>query len=236
MGLNLVVKNADFSNIGMGKLNKLTSVTDGLQALYDMRNSAEYASSNLADSVYEGTVFGSPTVSSKSTDQDGDDYIDTGVTVKDGDHTVIFIFRHDQVYANGSLIAQAFSTSPFRGEYASMENEGTAMAFESLGAVTPYPIVTIPEPASDRYVMIACTLEQGVKATISHPATSDSDSTLNTTHSIDRSLSYRFADGNSPTVVGGVMLAYWNRALSPDEISKVYSEMKVYYISKGITI
>ena len=225
MGLQLIVKNEDFSAISVGKLGLYTTINSGLVGLFCLSSTFGTPITNFA-SGSDATIVGSPTVDSNGVTSGQPNYIDFNI-VPTGDRTMAFVLRNNGV--TNTHYFSSFAPSPTFGEYVKLS--GSSISFESLKlGSAPYP--TVASAARDE--LAAVIIDNGVGATLYLPRTGASATKASAT-SQDLTTEYRTHIDVSGIPSGEVMaFGYWNRVLTTGELDTFYNEMKAQLSALGV--
>lgn len=225
MGLQLIVKNEDFSAISVGKLGLYTTINTDLVGLFCLSSAFGTPITNFAGGP-AATIVGSPTVESSGVTSDQSNYIDFNI-VPAGDRTMAFVIQN-----NGVTNTQHFSSfagSPTFGEYLMLS--GSTIGFESVKlGNAPYPSVA----SAVRDELAAVIIDNGVGGTLYLPRTGASATKASTT-SQNLTTEYRTHIDASGKPAGKVMaFAYWSRVLTTGELDTFYNEMKAQLSALGV--
>lgn len=225
MGLQLIVKNEDFSAISVGVLKAFgTSVSSGLQGLFLLSNVLDGPTKNWATGA-NATIVGSPTVASIGVTSDKTNYIDFGI-IPSGDRTVVTV---SAVETAARFYFSSFA--PIAGEY--FESNTTPViqfAATTLGG-SPYPGV----PAVARDELIAIIVDDRAGVTVYRPRTATSG-TKASVSSQTRTNAYRTSINSTITTAAtrSQLFAYWNRVLTTGELDAFYAEMQAQMAALGV--
>ncbi len=224
MGLQLIVKNADFSAIRVGRLGLYTSITDGLVGLFGLTSLLADPAINFANYAAPATIVGSPVQALTGVTSGASDYIDFGI-VATGARTVAVVVKND---ISGVPYFSSFAAAPTYGEY--IWSQGTDLRFESAKWATPHPSVA----SSVRDEMVAARIELGVGGSIYKPRTATLSSKADTGEQ-DWLTTYRTSVSSAGSATTKAQLfAYWNRTLTTGELDTFYGEMQAQLLALGI--
>lgn len=222
MGLQLIVKNADFSAIKVGNLGRLTSITTGLLGLFALSDFFGDPTINFSGGD-AATIVGAPVQALTGVTSSRYDYIDFGI-VPTGSRTVAAVFSNA---VTASSVVSAFAPSPLFGEY--LVTNGTNVNFESAKWSSPHPTVA----SAVRDEMVVARIELGIGSSIYVPRTAALNSKADTGEQ-DWPTPYRTSINATSVANKAQLFAYWNRTLSLGELDTFYTEIQAQLLSFGI--
>ena len=222
MGLQLIVKNEDFSAIRVGELGISTSISSGLVGLFCLSSVFGRPAKNWAGGA-DATIVGSPTIAANGITSDKDNYVDFNI-VSAGDRTIAVVLNNTGV---STMHFSSFAASSY-GEY--FKNDGSNINFESVKLGSPF--LTVASAVRDE--LAAAIVDDGVGGTLYIPRTGATSTKLNTA-SQDLTTEYRTGINASGFPSSRAMLfAYWDRVLTTSELNTFYDEMKTQLAGEGV--
>jgi hypothetical protein len=222
MGLQLIVKNEDFSAIRVGSLGLSTSISSGLVGLFCLSSVFGVPTKNWAG-VTDANIVGSPTVANNGVTSDQNNYIDFNI-VSTGNRTMAFVFNNTGVTDTNYF--SSFAPAPTYGEY--VRNLGSNISFDSssIGAHNVASAV--------RDELVAAIVNTGTNRTLYLPRTAASSVVTNAA-SQNLTTEYRTNLNVSGTASSRAMaFAYWSRALTTAELDTFYNEVKAQLAALGV--
>lgn len=224
MGLQLIVKNEDFSAIRVGSLGLSTSISSGLVGLFCLSSVFGIPAKNWAGGA-DATIVGSPTIAANGITSDQNNYVDFNI-VSAGDRTIAGVLNNNGVSATHYF--SSFAAAPVYGEY--FKNSDSNINFESVKLGSPY--LTVASAVRDE--LAAAIVDEGVGGTLYIPRTGATSTKLNTA-SQNLTTEYRTGINGSGFPSSRAMLfAYWNRVLTTAELNTFYDEMKAQLAALGV--
>lgn len=222
MGLQIIVKNEDFSAIRVGKIGLYTSISSELMGLFCLSSVFGEQNFNFGSGVDAATV-GVPPVSANGVTSDQSNYIDFKI-IPSGSRTMAFVLANDGT--TNKTHFSSFAPAPTYGEYTRLN--GTNLNFESSKNTT------MSSPSAVRDEMALVVINNKINTNLYIPRTGGVV-TYNTATPQDTSTGYRTSINVAGTAASRSMLfAYWNRALSSAEINTFYTEMKSQLAALGV--
>lgn len=249
MGILLIDKNADYSSSAIGYLGISTSVTAGLESLFELRTNSQRASRNLANDN-TASVAGSPTFGALATDFNAIGQMVFPTKPSNlGENTFAFLLKIKNGGASNDAVVGSFPVSHYSNGGVYIVHYNRTVILES----TSFPTVSggsstnvnayLAMPASGEldgsYQLFFATVKSGVGVTLQHPLGNAVVSTATSNYfnyNPNSSNNYNVLPLGSGTQQSLGLFASWNRVLTSQEITTFYNEAKAYYAKNGLTI
>lgn len=223
MGLQLVVKNEDFSAISVGKIGIGTSVSSGLAGLFCLSSVLGAVTKNWAGGT-DATIVGSPTVAENGVTSDQGNFVDFNI-VSTGSRTMAFVFNNTGV--TNATYFSSFAPAPTYGEY--VRSNGSNINFDSATSGN----ITVASAVRDELVSAIC--DNGVNRKLYLPRTAASSYVISSSASQNLTTEYRTSINAPGSAASRAMaFAYWDRVLTMAELDVFYNEMRAQLATLGV--
>lgn len=249
MGVMIVANTSDFSANPVGHVGLTTSVSAGLQSLFELRKTASKATNNSAPSRIKGSVVGTPgyypdhlTVSPAnsvlfpSKPANGGLTIATVVKSKLGGSTSDHVVGSDITGSavNGSVTIHHYNRRTQLTPYHYAMQSSPLSGYAQLGAY-----LDLAAGLDGTYQLFVGVLEDEVSARLYHPksgAVHVKPVAAGRFFSFDAPAAFRTASAPSGGSHDVGLFAHWNRPLTLAEINTFYAEMVTQFAALGVTL
>lgn len=250
MGILLVSKNSDFSANPVGHAGLYTSITDGLQSLFETRRSASKATNNSAPGGASGSVIGAPTFSAASTNVGPANTVLFGSKPTSGGLSMAVIVK----MKNGGVANDGVAGVSLSGAAATngsvlfslynrqLSFQGYSYAAGSVPPLSGYTALVARQnflaDSDGVFELFFGVLENNVSVRLYHPKTT----TLTTNPAVGRDFAFNApplfstAAQNTGYTQDVAMFAHWSGVKTPAEMNTFYSEMQSQYAKLGLVI
>lgn len=248
MGLLLVANNADYSTSPVGHVGLGTTITSGLQSLFELRRSASKSSYNSVLGGAPGTVIGSPTFNTTSDNVTPANYVLFPSKPVNGGLTFAFVVKMKTGGTiNDNIVTSNVPLSVVNGAaWSYLYNRRVAVVGYSYASNTPpltgYTALTAfldYAAASDgTYEMFFGVLEDTVSVRIynAKAGLTNAASATGRYFGFDTPARFRTTGDSGGGAHDESMFAHWNRVLSVAEMDTFYAEMKAQFGAVGLSI
>lgn len=249
MGMIMVDKKADYSQISWGQADVYTEVTSGLRLLHDLRRSARRA-------IYNSAPKGSPARMVGAEPTYAENYIDfatagqwvSAYRPKSGGLSMAIGLRIKNGGANtdrpvGSLLNPTVNGGAYfihwnRRIQFELTSSTSPTAVTEVVAHSPFIDAAADGSDDGKYEIFVTTVEYGVGVTLYRPKTGQSAFVATNT-----TRYFTFLGAAEPYKVlgsggaqGMFLFAEWDRALSAGEVAQFYADMSDYFALLGLSI
>ena len=243
MGLSIVVPNADFSAIAIGRA--LLSLSHSPSHVFEVRQSNAVAGVNNVTQGVEASFTGGLTYTSFGATVDENNSIDFGVGQTAGS-TVAMLVKNVPTPAADSMPVGIFPGGPTTAGagYFLFDNSGNNVKYESTshvgGASSSGNIRAELAISGDAYELFLVSFDDANGLTLYHPRTASSNTDAmpaGRTFTHPTANAYAACPPNYDSLPQEVlMFAKWPSVLSAAQMDTVYSEVQTYYQSLGVTV
>lgn len=245
MGLNIIVPDANFADIAIGRI---LGVPHSPSHIFRTNTSSAVATTNFVSNAVEGAIAGTPTFAANSAIVDNSNRIKFG-TGNEGDTTVAIIVKNIASPSGNSMPLGNFTSGAVNDGtgYFMYKSSGGNIAFE----VTRHPIAggsslgttrTDLSIAGSDYEMFFGVMEDEVALRLYHPRTSGLDETSVLSGEVFTSPSQAnqyeaVPEGyTSAEAQELVMFGKWPSVLTTQQMIDVYQSEKARYAALGLEI
>lgn len=239
MGLSIIINNADFSAVSVGKFKSIFSIT-GQTHTFDLNTSFEEAKLNVvADGA--ATQVGTPTFSEQAMTGDGSNLLSLGVAPL-GDLTMLVVFKTEPNVATVKYPLGSFDNPANGACY--FQELGTNLSFvatvhDAGGVFLNNATTTLTLPAVENFECYTARMQSTAGVTLNHPRTGGVDSASTPTGYFNYPAAGDFTtplSANAAQTNEIALVAIWDRVLTDIEIAAAYRDAKLHVAKSGITI
>lgn len=241
MGLSIVVPNADFSEIAIGRA--LLSLSHSPSHVFEMRKSNAVAGVNNVTQTAEATILGAPSYTAISATVDESNSIGFGVG-QTADSTVALLVKNVPNPSADSMPVGVFAGTTAGSGYIVFDNNLPNVKYETTshvgGAASSGNVRAELAIAGEGYELLLVSFDDVNGLTLYHPRTQSSNTGV---MPAGRTFTHPTQNGyaSCPPSFNSLsqevlMFAKWPSVLSAAQMDTVYSEVQTYYQSLGVTV